>query len=251
MSARFAIVPTIALEDERISHACLRILCVLCTFADKRGWCWPSLTTLAEKSRIARNDVTLHLKKLEAFGYIQRYRRGQNGRQLSNGYLVRFDFPPDSEFSQVGPDDLPRSDNPTYPRSDQATPPRSDHPTPNYPLNNKKDSGVGDSHEEPESKQYRPNGAAKPNGGAGFESWWILWTIPGTKRGKGQAKRAYRTATKAVSAELLAKRLSEHVVRWSRNDTDLRFIPHPASWLNGERWEDDIREAPKSKWVGL
>lgn len=83
--ARFAIVPVVALEDERVTHACLRVLCVLCTFTDKRGWCWPSLTTLAEKSRIARNDVTLHLKKLEGFGYIQRH---------ENGFLVIYDFEP-------------------------------------------------------------------------------------------------------------------------------------------------------------
>jgi hypothetical protein len=164
MSARFSIVPTVALEDDRISHACLRILCVLCTFTDKRGWCWPSLTTLAEKSRIARNDVILHLKKLEGFGYIQRHRRASNGRKLSNGYLVRFDFPPDSKRLEIGDrSDDPtyhRSDYPTYHRSDDPTYHRSDYPTPNDSLERPKGKGSTATQAQPYDDSA-PSGRAK------------------------------------------------------------------------------------------
>ena len=42
--------------------------------------------------------------------------------------------------------------------------------------------------------------------------------------------------------------LPKHIERWS----DPEFIPYPASWLNGHRWEDEleVKVAPKivSAW---
>ena len=32
-------------------------------------------------------------------------------------------------------------------------------------------------------------------------------------------------------------------------DKDLQYIPYPATWLNGRRWEDEI-EAPGDRWKG-
>lgn len=58
------------------------------------------------------------------------------------------------------------------------------------------------------------------------------------KVGRGQARRAYATARKktnhqAIMAGLLAFR--------KNLPSDAKFIPHPATWLNGERWGDDHR----------
>ena len=108
----------------------------------------------------------------------------------------------------------------------------------NHNHNHKKDSNVG-VRKQP-TEQTRPNGHAKPDVDAEFESWWLLWTIPGTKRSRGQALKAYRTARKTTERHILAAALEQHVRRWVREGTDLRYIPHPATWLNGERWRDDI-----------
>ena len=37
-----------------------------------------------------------------------------------------------------------------------------------------------------------------------------------------------------------------HVRYWTLAGTDKAFIPYPATWLNGERWTDEI-ELPRSK----
>lgn len=69
--------------------------------------------------------------------------------------------------------------------------------------------------------------------------------------GKGAARKAYATAIKKISAgELLtaAGRFAADVT-----GKDPKFIPHPATWLNGERWGDDpapaMEQAPDDDWV--
>jgi hypothetical protein len=32
----------------------------------------------------------------------------------------------------------------------------------------------------------------------------------------------------------------QHATQWRKLGTELQFIPHPATWLNQRRWEDDV-----------
>lgn len=46
----------------------------------------------------------------------------------------------------------------------------------------------------------------------------------------------------------LLDRIMEGLARWKASDDwqrdDGRYIPHPATWLNGKRWEDEMRQRP-------
>ena len=67
-----------------------------------------------------------------------------------------------------------------------------------------------------------------------FETWWLQYP---RKLNKAAARKAYPVAVKKSShVELLAAimRLGPAMARG-----DPSFIPHPATWLNGERWHDD------------
>lgn len=67
-----------------------------------------------------------------------------------------------------------------------------------------------------------------------FEKWWARVPL---KVGKGQARKAYKAALKKASAdELLAG-----IVRYAaeRADQPSKYTAHPATWLNGERWNDE------------
>lgn len=64
-----------------------------------------------------------------------------------------------------------------------------------------------------------------------FEDFWQAYP---RKIGKGQARRAWRTAMAKVSVEVVMQAL-----RTQRFDARERFVPHPATWLNGERWLDE------------
>lgn len=71
----------------------------------------------------------------------------------------------------------------------------------------------------------------------GFERWWRIYP---RKVAKGRARTAYRSALKKTDWESLYHALENHAERWAREKTEARFIPHPATWLNGESWSDEI-----------
>ncbi len=67
-----------------------------------------------------------------------------------------------------------------------------------------------------------------------------FWSVYPRKVGKGAARRAWVTAIKnGAEAEqvILAAKL------FASEPRELKFTPHPATWLNGERWLDEP-EAP-------
>jgi len=69
----------------------------------------------------------------------------------------------------------------------------------------------------------------------GFEAFYELYP---KKVGRGQASKAYRAALKKSDAETILGGLKAHLPAWK--NTDRQFIPNPSTWLNGERWEDEV-----------
>ena len=68
----------------------------------------------------------------------------------------------------------------------------------------------------------------------GFDAWWAA--VP-RKVAKGQARRAYATALKKADADTLLAGIARYAE--SVRHTEKRFIKHPATWLNGECWDDE------------
>lgn len=58
------------------------------------------------------------------------------------------------------------------------------------------------------------------------------------KVGRGQAAKAHKAALKKADADTILGGLRRHLPIWER--TERQFIPNPATWLNGERWTDDV-----------
>lgn len=83
---------------------------------------------------------------------------------------------------------------------------------------------------------------------AEFEAWWPHYP---RKVGKQAAVRAYRAVRKAgAKPDVLVSAVQQHAARWKIQRTETRFIPHPATWLNGGRFEDDPVEAIPSSAAG-
>lgn len=73
---------------------------------------------------------------------------------------------------------------------------------------------------------------------AAFDLWWDLYP---RKVARKDAKKAYEKALRAgVSAHDLTAGLRAHLPGWEalRKAEGITKIPHPATWLNGGRWED-------------
>lgn len=71
-----------------------------------------------------------------------------------------------------------------------------------------------------------------------FDQWYSAYP---RKRGKGQAIKAYRTARKQASADELLAALIEQTPALTAKG--LEYVPYPATWLNGLRWEDEVSTA--------
>jgi hypothetical protein len=75
-----------------------------------------------------------------------------------------------------------------------------------------------------------------------------VWAYYPRKVGKGAARKAF--AKISPSAELVQKMLD--AIKWQRNQPQWQkdsgaFIPHLATWLHQERWDDEPFELPQLK----
>ena len=70
------------------------------------------------------------------------------------------------------------------------------------------------------------------------------WSAYPRKIGKAAARKAWEKATEKVSPDVLSDKLAEYVD--SLAGTDPRYTPHLSTWLNGERWQDEIEKPQKS-----
>lgn len=72
-----------------------------------------------------------------------------------------------------------------------------------------------------------------------FVAWYAAYP---RHVGRVQAERAYRRALRDTSPEALllaAQGAARHYA-----GTEAKYIPHPATWLNGRRWEDEPPASP-------
>lgn len=100
---------------------------------------------------------------------------------------------------------------------------------------------------ESDVKEPLPNGAitVKREKPAILEEFEAFWQKLPHKVGKGEARKAYITARKQTSKEEihagLVKYQTYENMRKQRDLTGFRPL-HPATWLNQERWADEVQE---------
>lgn len=68
----------------------------------------------------------------------------------------------------------------------------------------------------------------------GFDGWYALYP---RKAGKGAARKAFAGALLKIDLATLTERTCAYAD--GRRGQDENYTPHPATWLNGERWADD------------
>ena len=78
-----------------------------------------------------------------------------------------------------------------------------------------------------------------------FETFWSFYP---RKVAKGAARKAFPVALRKIKTEDPFATLCEAVRLFAEatKSADTKFIPHGATWLNGERWEDDIEDVRRA-----
>jgi hypothetical protein len=78
-----------------------------------------------------------------------------------------------------------------------------------------------------------------------FEQFWQLYP---RKVGKLTAKRSWEKLSQENKQKAL-EAIVEHRKFWVAKGTDWEFIPHASTWLNQERFEDELDMTPKQQKI--
>ncbi len=202
------------------------VLIKLADNAGDQGECWPSYQHIADQCEIDRSTVRKHIKQLEAQGLVRiENREGPKGNS-TNLYLLT--------ISGVG-----RKSTPVGPESTGVGP----QPT----------GGVG-----PESTRtshsFEPVIEPKPlctsDPLEGFDRFYKLYPRKQKRQAAEQAWKKLAPDADVQQQIITALAKQSTSIDWLKSGG--QFIPHPASWLNGKRWEDELlAEATQSNHTDL
>jgi hypothetical protein len=84
----------------------------------------------------------------------------------------------------------------------------------------------------------RPTGTAD---GIGFDRFWKAYPRKVKKTTAAKAWAKIKPDAELVNVIIAAVERQKQSRDWMKNDGE--FIPHPTTWLNGERWKDEIEPA--------
>lgn len=234
----------------KVSRSCDKFLLVaLANYADDEGVCFPSQSRLVEDTALDRKTVIAGVRRLVETGLLlDTGNRVGATRQIA---VYRLNFEPETPPSTVpNKEPLNAPTNGTVETNGMVPyfPPKG----PVFPMEGSRISAKGSQirdteplepsrnhqrnpqppkvpHAEPAADAEPVCARGPPSPGA-FDAWWERYP---RKEGRGAARAAYAKAvTKAEPAALLAA-LDR---RWPSR----KFIPHPATWLNQERWTDEL-----------
>ncbi len=99
-------------------------------------------------------------------------------------------------------------------------------------------------------KKVKKEGEGKEGKSIYTSDFLVFWSAYPKKIGKGSAYKAWKKIKS--TKELLTEMLSAIKKQINSNDwkkENGQYIPHPSTWLNTNRWEDEL--PPKSKGLGF
>ena len=200
---RYTQIPNTWARDERLGFRARGILLLLMSHQD--GW-RISLEHLAGDSPDGITSVRTAILQLEEFGYLIRSqtKNDQNRFDISEWQIIDpFENAIESPSSEKPTTEKPTSENLT-------------HKKPNILETQSKETNIEKASNE-------------------FERFWKLYP---RRIGKRAAQTSFEKAIKKVDAEVIFNAIENYIN--SGKLPEMQYIPFPATWLNQERWHDDI-----------
>lgn len=193
------------------------VMLVMADYANDEGHCWPSIPSVADKACMSERSAYRVINELISEGWLEVVSGG--GRGKTNRYMVRTNPDTVSVNDGENPDTLAGNDalNPDI----CALNPDTVSPKPSLTIN-----------------RQSPPPIVPPPAKIRFDAFWAIYP---RRVGKGAARKAWDKAMKRAPPDLIIERAA--AFGQQVNGTDPKYIPHPATWLNGDRWEDDPEPA--------
>ena len=179
------------------------VLIILCEYADERNSCYPSQGYLAEMCGVSDRQIRRSLSWLAEKKYISIEQR----LGTSNRYYVSMD-------------------------SDVHTPLEVEVQTP------RKSMSPNNKENKKDKQRLKMYGEILKD----FDhKFWVAYP---RKIGKKQALKKYVQLCSSTESnhEEIMKGLLKHKKIWEQNKTEQKFIPHASTWLNQERFRDELEQ---------
>lgn len=240
---------------------------------DDNGLSWPSVATLTKLCGASERTVQAHLTWLEEAGFVTRvFRQGSRTRyQLTDPVCwpqIAWNPADATSADFAPPQELPPADLDSDPRKSCAEPPQILQETPadfapikaafksnpksnleNKPTRAALAMASGDVPESTKpTKAKKPTKRTDDSDEAAAAGWQEFWSAYPRADGKKAARKAWNRI--APDDPLQARMLAAIAVQrrsdaWRKEGGN--YIPHAATWLNGERWTDS---EPKPGAIG-
>jgi hypothetical protein len=220
-----------AVLDRSKAKGSARLLLVILAehLNEKTRRCDPSVATLAREANTTPRTVARLLAELKVDGEIEIATGG--GRNHCNAYTIRAAENPDS-------DDIVSDENPDT--RDRVS--SSETLTPVTGFNGET---LTNQVRNPDTRVRRTINNQNNSISADDSDFTAFWSAYPRKVAKPAALKAWRSAKhRPPLADLLAA-LDRH--KRSEQWQAARFIPHPATWINGQRWDDQLPIADERK----
>jgi DNA-binding transcriptional regulator YhcF (GntR family) len=185
------------------------ILVALSSYCNARGECFPSQLRLANDTVLNVRTVIRGINWLECHGYIRVTRRPN----LPNFYAM-------TSMEEDMPDE-----------NIKKIPSRGDNLSPEVVSNITKLDIASKSSTSSHDKLAHPNNTPM------FQAFWQAYP---RRIGKGAARTAFKRALSFATGDEIIQGALNYSKHCQQMGTDKQYIPHPSTWLNAERWEDDL-----------
>lgn len=99
---QLSIIPARAVYDREMPKGALLTLNAIGMFANRNGWCYPSLRALAEACGVSRSTISRHIKWLEKHGYLRVVpQRNPDGSRAPNRIQIIYDAPENQQTDEA------------------------------------------------------------------------------------------------------------------------------------------------------
>ena len=226
----FTVVYRSVAQDQRLSLKARGLFLLIQSLPD--DWKF-TVSGMAALAGTGKDQIRSGLKELREVGYIVMEQSHDGAGKFSgNTFILQEEAP-----------HPPLSENPTTVGAEIE--PLSENPATGKPDDGKTVDGKSDANKIIINKDIN-NPPIVPQG---TDQLWTMfdrfWTAYPRKENKARARKAWEKLSpdmalcRRMAAALETQKRSE---QWRRDRG--RYIPHPATWLNGRRWEDETPALP-------
>lgn len=221
----YAAIPNWLVREADVSIYAIAVYVALASRAG-RGAIFPSHSTIAADARCSERKVREALGELRDLGVVSWNPRLNGKGRASNAYILHSDGPP--AHGAGGGDGTTRQ--------------RSRHGVPHPPAPGAEEE---EPLEETPEEELLIAGAIEVAAMPLADAFALAWSAWPRKASKASASKAFEKAAKRSRLTLadLVEAVQVHGTAYAGwTPSEQQYVPHLATWLNGDRWTDPLPE---------